>query len=403
MPQKLDSLKYKQTINSKPAEIYRAFTTPTGLSEWLCNKAYIQPGNNSSFYLWWQNGYYVCGEYTQCEPDIEVGFTWFGKDEPGPSTVRVNIKEKDNGSQLTLTHLDLGTGKNWKKTRSQIDKGWQDALDNLSTVLEEGQDKRQSNRPMMGITGVEPVSEEIMKKYNLPKSKGLLLSGVINGMGAQNAGLQAGDVLLKLDNKKLNQEQDLLQLIGKHKAGDTVKVIFFRQGEKRETELTFTEKLHYDIPQNPGELTSQVDAMYKQLTSQIELMLKGVSEEKASSAPDQDEWNIKQVLAHLISSEKDTHSWICSLLDDRDCLFEFHENRNSLLNSIIAVCPTINGLIKDLKRNTAETVAYLNNLDENFLDHKRSYNRLGEFLLSTTFHYQDHIDQIKKIIENHLP
>jgi len=132
-------------------------------------------------------------------------------------------------------------------------------------------------------------------------------------------------------------------------------------------------------------------------------MLKGVSEEKASSAPDQGEWNIKQVLAHLISSEKDTHSWICSLLDDRDCLFEFHENRNYLLNSIIAVCPTINGLIKDLKRNTAETVAYLNNLDENFVDHKRSYNRLGEFLLSTTFHYQDHIDQIKKIIENDLP
>lgn len=403
MPGNLEFLKYKQNINSNAAEAYRAFTTSTALSEWLCDQAFVQSEPGGSLYLWWQNKYCAFGQFTELEPKKKIGFTWQGKDDPSSSRVQVAIKQKEEGIQVNLIHSELGTGKNWKKTRNQIDNGWQTSLENLKSMLEEGQDARLARRPMMGITGIEPVSDEIAQKHNLPKAKGLLLFGVIDGMGAQNAGLHAGDILLKFDGKKLSRDQDLYQIIEKHKAGDTVKVSFYRDGQKHNTELTFSERLHYDIPQNPTDLAAQVEAMYKSLLSEYELLLKGVSEEKACAFPAEGEWNIKQVLAHLIIAEKDTHYWISALMEDQDSYFEFHANKTERLNAVVSVCPTVNALIKDLKRNTTETVALINHLPENFITHKRSYNRLGEFLLSSTFHYQDHIAQIKNITENNLP
>jgi uncharacterized protein YndB with AHSA1/START domain len=401
MPGKSECLKYKQSINTSPAEAYRAFTSPTALTEWLCNQASVKSKVGNTLYLAWQNGYFMCGEYSELIPEKTVGFSWLGKGDPGLSHVLVTIKQKTEGVQVTLTHYDIGSGKIWKNTRAQIDKGWQISLENLKSVLENGQDLRLSRRPMMGIYGLEPVSDETANKLNLPKPHGLILYGVIDGMGAQNAGLQTDDVLVKMDGEKLRQEQDFFRVIEKHQAGDTIKVSYYQQSEKLTTELTFSERIHFDIPPKPDELSTQVETMYKPMMAQLESSLKGITDVQASfSGPG--EWNVKQVLAHLIATEKDTHTWIAALIEDQGCGFEFHVNNTERLNAIISVCPNLSALIKDLKRNIAETVALMAILPESFVLHKRSYTRLGEYIFETTFHYQDHIKQIQKNIQNSL-
>jgi uncharacterized protein YndB with AHSA1/START domain len=400
MPNNSEFLKYKQIIATTPSEAYRAFTSPTALTEWLCNQAMVNIIPSCSYYLWWQNGYFVSGEYTELLAEKIVCFSWLGKDDPGVSRVRVTIKPKAEGVQVTLIHGELGRGKKWKTARREIDKGWQEALENLKSMLETGQDQRLLRRPMMGITGCETLSEETGPKHNFLKPNGLLLYGVIDGMGAQNAGLQPGDVLVKMGGQKLIQDADLYFVIGHYHAGDKVKVTYYRDGEKHNTELVFSERLHIEIPPKPADLAIQMDAMLKPLVTQLEGMLKGISDERASAKLADDEWNIKQVLAHLIAGEKDTHTWIGALLEDQDSGFEYHVNIAERLNAVIAACPTLSALIKDLKRNIAETVALLSNLPEEFVAHKRSYTRLGENLLSGSYHYQDHINQIQKIIQN---
>ncbi|MBN1536839.1 MAG: SRPBCC domain-containing protein [Anaerolineales bacterium] len=399
MPGKADFLKYKQIINSTPSEAYRAFTSPTALNEWLCDQAEVKAQPTRSYYFWWQNGYSACGEYTELTPEKTVGFTWLGKDDPDKTYVHVTIKPKPEGVQVILIHGGIGNGNKWKSTRRQIDQGWQVALENLKTALEIGQDQRLLRRPMMGILGVQELNEETAKQHNFPKTKGLYLIDVLEGMGAKNAGLQSGDILVKMGGRKLSKPQNIADIIGEHKVGDKVKVVYYRQGEKQNTELTFSERLHFDIPPQAKDLAAQVDAMYKPLVSQLEQTLKGISDEKASKYPAPEEWNIKQVLAHLIASEKDTHFWIAAMIEDQDSGFNFHVNKTERLNAILEVCPTLSSLIKDLKRNIAETVALLSNLPESFVAHKRTYNQLGEFLSTTTYHYQDHFKQIQKIID----
>lgn len=142
MPEISECLKYKHFINSSASEVYRAFTSPTALGEWLCDQALVKQGLSNCFFLWWQSGYFATGEYTELSPDKKVGFTWLGKDEPDKTNVLVTIKPKDEGVQITLVHDGLGNGNKWKATRKQIDRGWKVAIENLKTALESGQDLR---------------------------------------------------------------------------------------------------------------------------------------------------------------------------------------------------------------------------------------------------------------------
>lgn len=400
MPGKLECLKYKHFINTTASEAYRAFTNPAALGGWLCNQAYVQKGPSSSFFVWWQNGYFATGEFTKLSPDKNVSITWLGKDEPGKTNVSVTIKPKDEGIQITLIHSGFGTGNKWKATRKQIDRGWKEAFENLKTALENGQDQRLLRRPMMGISGLVKVNEESAKQHNFPKTEGVLLLSVLDDMGAQNAGLQAGDILVKIDGKKFSEEQDLFDIIGKHKADDTVKVTYYRNGEKQNCELMFSKRLQFDIPPKPTDLAAKIEEIYKPLMAQLENILKGITDEKASINPTPDEWNIKQVLAHLIVCEKDTHTWLSAIMDDNSNNFDFHANKTDRLNALITVFPSVNMLIKDLKRHITETVALISNIPESIAAHKYSYNQIGEFLHTEPYHYQDHIEQIKKIINN---
>lgn len=68
--------------------------------------------------------------------------------------------------------------------------------------------------------------------YDLP-----VLEGVSGGYPAEAAGMQAGDVILKLNNSKIHFFKDISAYTQFH-AGETVKVTYERDGRKYETMLT---------------------------------------------------------------------------------------------------------------------------------------------------------------------
>ncbi|HSF17088.1 MAG TPA: M28 family peptidase [Vicinamibacteria bacterium] len=67
---------------------------------------------------------------------------------------------------------------------------------------------------------------------------GLLLSGVIEGGPAEQAGLRAGDVIVEMAGQKITNIYDYTFALDVVKVGQPVTVIFLRNGERQETELT---------------------------------------------------------------------------------------------------------------------------------------------------------------------
>jgi hypothetical protein len=68
--------------------------------------------------------------------------------------------------------------------------------------------------------------------------KGLLLSGVIGGGPAEQAGLQKGDVIVEIAGQSITNIYDYTYALEVLKIGQPAKVVFMRNGQRKETMLT---------------------------------------------------------------------------------------------------------------------------------------------------------------------
>ena len=74
----------------------------------------------------------------------------------------------------------------------------------------------------------------------------VLVEKVVSGSAAEKAGIQAGDLILKLEDKNISSGDELSSAIGNYKPGDTVTLTLQRDGEELTVEVTFGEYM----PQN---------------------------------------------------------------------------------------------------------------------------------------------------------
>lgn len=68
-------------------------------------------------------------------------------------------------------------------------------------------------------------------------AKGLLLGGVVGGGPAERAGLQKGDVIIEIAGHTIANIYDYTYALELLKIGEPVKVVYLRNGERRETQL----------------------------------------------------------------------------------------------------------------------------------------------------------------------
>lgn len=67
---------------------------------------------------------------------------------------------------------------------------------------------------------------------------GVRLGRIVPGSGAERAGLRAGDVLVRLDDTALQAFPDLRALLDRHRPGDTLRLVYLRDGLDHETSVT---------------------------------------------------------------------------------------------------------------------------------------------------------------------
>ena len=93
-------------------------------------------------------------------------------------------------------------------------------------------------KPYIGVS-VEDVSSE-MTSYGLPT--GAVVRSVTDGAPAAQAGLQANDIITAVDGTEISGSNDLVQIVTAKKAGDTLKLSVYRQGQTLELTVTVAEQ-----------------------------------------------------------------------------------------------------------------------------------------------------------------
>ncbi|MFH0810789.1 MAG: SRPBCC domain-containing protein [Pseudomonadota bacterium] len=392
------TLTLEQRIEAAPSQVFQAFTNATALREWLCDAAMVVPRRDGRIHLWWTNGYHATGDFTKVVPDERVSFTWRGKGEPGETRVRVAIRPDGEGTVVEVAHKGMGTGKKWAEAAEAIRSGWETGLENLRSVLETGHDPRFTRRPMLGILP-DALTPESAERLGVPVTKGILLGGVLEGMGAQAAGLRQGDVIVRLGEAKTPDWAALGTAIRAHRAGDEVEVRYYRGAEKATTMMTLSARPMEEPPATPAALAEAVTTAGEDFLGRLAEALAGATDEQAEHRPGEGQWSANEVLCHLISAERATHDYITQLVGGYEhWVDDWPGNLDIAHAGLLAVFPTPGGLLKELRRNRAETWAMLAALPESFMARKGSYWRMAYGFIEGRIHDEGHLAQIKEAL-----
>ncbi|HLZ41463.1 MAG TPA: trypsin-like peptidase domain-containing protein [Candidatus Sulfotelmatobacter sp.] len=110
-------------------------------------------------------------------------------------------------------------------------------------------------RPALGVRTI-PISPELADEIGLPADYGLLIVQVTPGGSAEQAGLRGGteraylgnipimlggDLIVAIDGQKVQDEQDLSQIMNNHRAGDTVKITIYRNKKRMDVNVSLGE------------------------------------------------------------------------------------------------------------------------------------------------------------------
>ena len=398
--QKQDQLKFKQSIAAPPSEIYDCFTNGAAFCEWFCDVAQLDVCLGGHLYLGWESGYFMNGEYLELSPDEKVVFSWQGVGEPVATRVKVAFKSQPEGTLLVVTHQGIGPDITWKNKRKELKKNWKRLLKNLQSVLESGQDLRFLNKPRLGFCSIEELSASQAVQSGFPKRAGLLVQDVDAGLCAANADLQTGDLLVKFAGKKTATLAELGAVLHQHQAGDKVKFLFYRGATKMSGKAQLSRLPVLDVPLTAETLAEAVSKHYDRFTVELDALLVDVDEQLAEYHSTPTEWSVKEVLAHLIATEREIQAWIARRVEGQEAALALLANQPVRIRAIISSFPLLASLVTELKRNQTETEVMAYDLPDDFVRQRRYYWRVGYKLLQiSTLHLPNHLDQIRAMLE----
>ena len=102
---------------------------------------------------------------------------------------------------------------------------------------------RVSGRVIRGRIGVTiaPVTKDVAESIGLGKPTGALVRGAESGGPADKAGVEAGDIITKVDGKLIEKSGDLPRIVGSTKPGSKAVLQVFRRGTYRDVAVTVAE------------------------------------------------------------------------------------------------------------------------------------------------------------------
>ena len=110
-------------------------------------------------------------------------------------------------------------------------------------------------RPALGVRTI-PIDPELASEMGLAADFGLLIVQAVPGGAADRAGLRGGsdraylgntpimiggDLIIAIDGEKIESQQDLAQVMNKHRAGDSIKATIYRAKKKLEVNVVLGE------------------------------------------------------------------------------------------------------------------------------------------------------------------
>lgn len=132
-----------RTINASPAEVFRAWTDPTLLSQWSCPEGTemdgvtvdLKVGGSFKIRMKGENQHYTAfGTYREIQPPKRLVYTWDWEEADnamGDTLITVEFEAEGEGTRVVMTHDLLPTA----ELAAAHDEGWTSCLDRLEALF----------------------------------------------------------------------------------------------------------------------------------------------------------------------------------------------------------------------------------------------------------------------------
>jgi serine protease Do len=119
-------------------------------------------------------------------------------------------------------------------------------IDEAGRVAEQLRASGRVIRGRIGVT-IAPVTKEVAESIGLGKPTGALVRAAESGGPADKAGIEAGDIITKVDGKLIEKSGDLPRIVGAVKPGGKTVLQVFRRGSYRDVTVSVAE-FEPDVP-----------------------------------------------------------------------------------------------------------------------------------------------------------
>ena len=103
----------------------------------------------------------------------------------------------------------------------------------MSEIIEHGR----VARGWLGIE-VQALDRALAESFDMDHTRGVLIAGILRGGPAALAGLQPGDVVVRLDGQQVDSTREALNIIARKRPGDHIAIDARRDGELIHLEAT---------------------------------------------------------------------------------------------------------------------------------------------------------------------
>lgn len=366
-------------IPASPAAVADAIAGPYGLGHWLCDEALVQGRAGGGVSLRHSGGAAWQGHWTAFEKPGRLG--WSVRDGDGRTEWADFTLTADGDG----TRVDVAAGGDGDAAAAQAE--WERRLDDLAEHVATGRNARLARRPMLGVAPNFAAFDA---------ADGAHISGAVPGGGADKAGLKDGDVIVRLGDAPVAGWEGLGPVLARHRAGDTLAVTFVRGGRNQTVDVTLGGRPESGVPTGDAVTADDLRQIHGTIVGELREALDGIADAEADFRPGAAEWTIREVLGHLIVSER--HAQLGAMLratDEPPAMWP--GGPETALQGLLAQRP-LASLAADLFADLDLSLSLAEKLfDAHPNPPLRRY--LAESLAFTHEHVRDHIGQIKANVE----
>ena len=170
-------------------------------------------------------------------------------------------------------------------------------------------------RGIMGIEGAE-LNSAVSKEFNLSRSEGFYVNKVTKNSGAEKAGLQKGDVIIKLDDRGISSFADFSGYINTKRPNDVVNVTYERDGKSYSVPVRLIKNEFASIDFKGIELTNLSSEDKKRFKLNYGLKIHSIDNPRLKQYADELQGGVILSIGNLKAVDVEAASKILNSIDD---------------------------------------------------------------------------------------